>query len=268
MKKLLIVFIIFIGICKLNSQESINNYKYVVVPLQFDFQKGQNQYRLNTLIKQLFEQAGFEVYYDNKNLPKDLFDNRCLALYADVKEAEGAFLYTKVEILLNDCNDNLIMKSREGLSKEKQFKDAYKIAAREAFKTLKLSGYSYQPDKINSNEQVEVVEQPVGIEAESKKKLTSDKTSKEEITSVTPNKTQENDSDLNQKPTYYAQKINMGYQVVDATPKIIMVLLSTDAEHIFIVKNKNAVVYKEDGFWIYSENDGAKQKTEFIVIKF
>ena len=67
---------------------------------------------------------------------------------------------------------------------------------------------------------------------------------------------------------FYAQPKNNGYQLVDSEPKVVMFLLNTAAENVFIVKGKSAIVYKEDGFWYYSENNGEIQEAKLMNIKF
>jgi hypothetical protein len=56
--------------------------------------------------------------------------------------------------------------------------------------------------------------------------------------------------------------------VVDTTPKIVMILLETGKSNVYIVKGKNAMVYKEDGFWYLSENEGDKVSVKPLNIKF
>jgi hypothetical protein len=58
------------------AQNTINNYKYVMVPEKFSFLKQPNQYRLNALTKALLEDKGFTVYYENE-LPQEIANNKC-----------------------------------------------------------------------------------------------------------------------------------------------------------------------------------------------
>jgi len=111
---LLVMGFVFISF----AQKNINNYKYVVVPMQFDFVNGKDKYRLNTLTRHLFKTNGFDVYFDEEQLPEDLFEDRCLGMYASVLR-EKALLTTKVFIELKDCRGELILKSDIGKSKEK-----------------------------------------------------------------------------------------------------------------------------------------------------
>ena len=84
MKKylLLIAFFIF----NTTIAQSVNDYKYVVVPSKFDFLKEPNKYNMNSLTKMLFQKYGFEVFMMDEALPTEIANNRCKALFADVVE--------------------------------------------------------------------------------------------------------------------------------------------------------------------------------------
>lgn len=86
-KLVFIVAILFLSL-KGFTQKNINNYKYVVVPLQFDFLKGKDKYRTSTLLRHLFKNEGFIVYFDEEGLPEDLFKDRCLGMYVNLKDSE------------------------------------------------------------------------------------------------------------------------------------------------------------------------------------
>ncbi|GGD87431.1 hypothetical protein [Planktosalinus lacus] len=115
------------------SQKSLSEFAFVVVPQQFEFQKGKDQFRLNTLTRHLFSNAGFNAIYDVEmnNLP------RCEGLYAEVIE-NSSFLSTTVTVVLKDCNQNVVFTSAEGSSKEKAYEKAYQEAIRNAFKSLEV----------------------------------------------------------------------------------------------------------------------------------
>ncbi len=71
-----------------------------------------------------------------------------------------------------------------------------------------------------------------------------------------------NDDEIN---VLYAQKIDGGYQLVDSSPKIVMILFSTPKQDVFIVKGEDAIVFKENGNWFRSNNSTAQ---EILNIKF
>ena len=47
-----------------------------------------------------------------------------------------------------------------------------------------------------------------------------------------------------------------------------MVLFYSSIPDTFIVKGRDAIVYKKEGLWILAENDGSNLNTEVINIKF
>lgn len=135
------LFLIF-SFSILFAQKSINSYKYILVPKQFEFQKSQDQYQLNSLTKFLFEKAGFTVLFTDDSFPEDLAANRCLALNASVNNV-SALLRTKTTIELSDCYNTTIFMTKEGMSREKSYKKAYQEAIRNAFADIENLKYSY-----------------------------------------------------------------------------------------------------------------------------
>ena len=57
MRKIIILLVLTISINSVFAQKSVNNYKYIVVPHQFEFLRSPDQYQLNSLAKFLFEKA-------------------------------------------------------------------------------------------------------------------------------------------------------------------------------------------------------------------
>ena len=123
------------------AQKGINNYKYVIVPNKYDFLKEKDQYQLNSLSQFLFNKHGFVAVMEGGDYPEDLALNRCLAMRADVIKGSGMFS-TKLNVILKDCNDKQIFESALGESREKEYKVAYNIALRKAFKSFETVNYS------------------------------------------------------------------------------------------------------------------------------
>ncbi len=134
----LLLFLSFSGY----SQNTISNYKYVIVPEKFNFLKQKDQYSLNSLTKGLLEYKGFTVYYDNTELPGEVANNRCRALSADVLDKNGMFT-TTLTVVLKDCQGNIIFQSKAGESREKDYRIAYNMALRDAFTSLDPVPYAY-----------------------------------------------------------------------------------------------------------------------------
>ena len=273
------------------SQSSVNDYKYIIIPAQFEFLKEKDQYQINSLTKFLFNKYGYTAYMQDEDLPEDLHNNRCLGLTADVVK-ENAFLKTKLRIDLKDCNGTVVKSSQVGETREKEFSKCYNLALRDAFQTFQTMGYTYQPNqailsKANSQISVSTNDNDQNEIARLKNEIKSLKEDKPETVVVEQATEKAKVSEANLKETapkevtqpvelvksvtpevLYAQAIENGFQLVDQTPKVVMILLPTGAKDVYTVKDKNAIVYKKDNQWIYSENDGKVVNEKVINIKF
>lgn len=174
MKKILIIIslIIFQGALG----QDLNGYKYVVVPVEYEFLKEPNQYRLADLTKFLFEKEGFEVYLEG-NVPQNLKENSCQVLHSNLHEDSGLFV-TRLSISLKDCNNREVFRSEEGKSREKEYEKGYQDALRKAFESIAVLDYKYN----DSQEIVEVTaipRQPETIKVEEQNSVT--KPEEEEI---------------------------------------------------------------------------------------
>src|SRR5688572_480981 len=110
MKRSILLLFLLVSLSGYAQQQTINNYKYVLVPEKFSFLRETNQYELNTLTKSLLEEKGFSAYFDNSDIPKELAGNRCNALNAEVVQKKGLFV-TNLTIILKDCQGNIVFKS-------------------------------------------------------------------------------------------------------------------------------------------------------------
>lgn len=135
------LFLIF-SFSILFAQENINSYKYILVPTQFEFQRSADQYQLNSLTKFLFERAGFTVLFTDENFPSDLASNSCLGLKAKINNESGMFS-TKMNVELLNCYNQTIFSTKDGRSKEKDYKAAYHEALRMAFEDIEDLKYAY-----------------------------------------------------------------------------------------------------------------------------
>jgi hypothetical protein len=285
MKRIILTISIIFGCLTFsNSQSNINDYKYVIVPNRFDFLKSEDQYQLNSLTKFLFNKYGFTAIMEDEVFLQDLVDNGCLALRAHVEKINGLFL-TKLVVVLKDCNNKTIYTTKVGGSREKDFKKAYSLALRDAFKSFETVSYSYKPNKANVAQERKLkpaVSQEIEKLKEEIKTLKGQKTSSIKA----PPKVEDKKIEIEEKiedvsvglvattpktkmsNVLYAQETGNGFQVVDSTPKIIMFLVKTPKQDVFLVKERSAIVYKEDGFWYLLENNKATTTTKKIIIKF
>lgn len=104
------------------TMKTIDDFKYVVIPMQYKLSQEDNQYLLNTTTKFLLKQEGFITFMEVEKFPKDLIFNQCLALYADVENVNSSYFSfnTKLILKLKDCFGNVVFESREGKSKKKK----------------------------------------------------------------------------------------------------------------------------------------------------
>lgn len=245
------IFTLIIGIFVITnvfSQKKLNNYKYIIVPEQFGFLNEKDQHQLNSLSVFLFNKYGFTAIIEGGDYPEDLSNNRCLALDSDVIKAPGLFK-TKLSILLKDCKGQVVYTSKEGLSMEKDYKKGYTEALRNAFKNLKVLNYKYEP--MQTGAKPTFVSKPIPSKPQKiikKKELVS--------------------GDKNSSSVLYAQAIDNGFQLVDSSPKVVYLIKNTSLENVFIVENKNAIIFKKEDQWFleyYSTNTLQQQK---LNIKF
>ncbi|MEH1008668.1 hypothetical protein VDP25_13045 [Winogradskyella sp. ECml5-4] len=271
MSKKIVVLVLFMLVSWYGvAQKSINDYKYIIVPQKFDFFNTEDQYQLNSLTKFLFNKYGYEAFFagDVDEFPEDLKKNHCLALTAEVTKDKGGIFKTKLLISLKDCYGVTVMTSQIGESRVKEYKKAYNLALRDAFVTFQNFNYKYVPKadvmvKPVNAETGSVNESTIKVATPENKIVETTKTEEVESVKTEVVSTTHDFSDL-----HYAQEIKNGFQLVNSEPKIVMILLSTAAENVFIVKGKSAIVFKEDGFWYYSENNGELGDKTAMNIKF
>jgi len=232
------------------GQSAAINYKYLIVPEKFNFLKQPNQYNLNVLAKALFEDKGFTVYYDNTEIPSEIATDRCRALVIEVEEHNSMFV-TNLTILLKDCKGNIVLKSKEGKSREKEYKQSYNAAMRDAFSSFGDIHYEAGSTPVVNSTPV---------------------TPTQEVKTVTPAPvTQPAVATTKQSEALlYAQPINNGYQLIDSAPKIVLTLLKTTVADYYIASNANTngVVLKKDGNWFFEYYKDNALVSEKLSIKF
>jgi hypothetical protein len=222
MKKYLLLFLVFVA--SIAKAQSVNEYKYAIVPAKFSFLNEVNQYRLNNLCKLYLEKYGFVTYYDTDVLPIEIASTNCNRIYFDVENSSSMFV-SKLTIVLKDCKNTILFKSEIGKSKEKEYAVAYNEALRDAFLSFDKLNYHYK--------EVQKSQEDAAKSAESKVFTTS------EIST---------------------EAILNGYLLIDATTsKVILKLLKTASPDVFIAqsKTKNGIVTKRNNQFVleYYEND-------------
>jgi hypothetical protein len=190
---------------------------------------------------------------DEETLPAELLANKCNALRADVVQKKGLFV-TNLTLLLKDCQGNVIFKSKEGKSREKEFMAAYNLALRDAFTTLNDTEYKYDGTVFTQSQQATVATAPVTAAVPTPTPVTAP------ATAVT----------TESAGTLYAQATPNGYQLIDTTPKKVFTLLKTSMQDYFIAEDgiSNGVVFKKNGEWYFECYKDGKLVSQKLQIKF
>lgn len=234
MKKIILLFAFIISVA--GYAQDLNRYKYVIVPERFDFLKDPDQYSLNTLVKKIFENQGFLVYYSNDDMPIEVRAERCNSLYADVVKSSG-FLTTNLTITLKDCKGNMVFSSITGKSKEKEHKKAYYEALREASRSLDIAAYAAKGG-IGT-------ETPVAA-------------------AVVKSAPASRENQLIARPTAN------GYDLIDNSQKPVLKMFRTSQPDSYTAQMEtlNGVVFKKDGEWVFEYYLNDELVSQKLNIKF
>jgi hypothetical protein len=252
------IFIFLLFTVSAYSQNTINNYKYVLVPERFDFSKEDNQYGLNSVAKMLLEDKGFTVFIANEELPRELVTNKCNALRAEVVQKKGLFV-TNLTLFLKDCQGNVVFKSKEGKSREKEFHTAYDLALRDAFSSLNDVPYKYDSTALATSQPANTT--PAAPPAAP---------ATPSAPATTPTPAPASASVTETTGTLYAQATPNGYQLIDTTPKKVLTLSKTSMQDYFIAEDgtSNGVVFRKNGEWFFEYYKDSKLMSQKLQIKF
>ncbi len=245
MKKVL--FLLLFLAASLSFSQSLNDYKYAIVPSKFEFIKEKDQYRLNTLTKLLMEKYGFITYFDTDILPNEVVENNCNKVYVDVK-SNGNLFVTKLTVVLKDCKNTVVFTSFEGRSREKELQVAYNQALREAFSSFEKLDYKYS-GKSNVNSNVNV---------------------NSSVNSINNNNSNVKVPILNQNLFAKPLGENFFQLLTNDTdiPNLVLTIAKTNNPSIFIVEEamRQGVVYKNNNEWIFDYYENEKLISEKLNI--
>jgi hypothetical protein len=223
-----------------NGQQTLNDFQTVILPLRFDFQSEDNQYRLNSSLKFEIEKLGFKVL-TSKSYNEINFSDRCQYLYVDVKDL-SSMLNIKIQLSFNDCHGDIVYQSIEAKTKEKNKEKAYKEVSKQILESIKSIDYRYN-EKSNQVSSETIVQTP-----------------------------QKPTSTFDWAQTLYAQKTENGFQLVDTTPKVILKMTQTSRPDTFMAEDKvnqtTGIVFKQGDHWIYELSIDSKTKAYQLNIKF
>ena len=261
---ILVLFLTMSNIFVFGQEKKVNNYKFIVVPDQFDFLKQKDEYKTSSLTKFLLKKNGFTVVLNSEQYPKDLIDNPCSGLKALVLDKSSMFKL-KVIIELRDCSNRLLYTSDEGVSKLKEYKKGFQEAIRNAHASM--IDVVYEPlllETIRKDKKEIVTVNPVLVKEVKEVKLEVELPviNNREAAQVFPTNNIALDSAL------YAQKKENGFQLVDLKPQVVFVILNTSVKDVFVIKDKNGLLYKKGENWIAEFYEGGEIVVKKYNIKF
>lgn len=253
--KFLLICLVLCSLTSAIAQQNLNAYKYVLVPTKYEFLNEADKYQLNSLTAFLFEKYGFTVVLENSDYPQDLVNNGCMALKSSVLKDSGLFK-TKLTVVLQNCSGQTVFTSKEGQSREKEYKAAYNLALRDAFTSFETVNYKYDGSAVATPPVP-----PVPPVASSHTEISTPTVA---LVAATPVKAEASEV----HGILYAQETASGYQLVDNTPKVVYKLQKTNAKDVFLVQGKSATVYKKENNWVLEYYEGDVLKQQVLNIKF
>ena len=262
---ILVLFLTIVNLFVFGQEKKVNNYKFIVVPDRFDFLKQKDEYKTSSLTKFLLKKNGFTVFLNSEQYPKDLIDNPCSGLKALVLDKSSMFK-VKVIIELRDCSNRLLYTSEEGVSKLKEFKKGFQEAIRNAHASM--IDVVFEPfllEPIGKDKKEIVIVNPVLVKEVKEIKLEVELsviTNIEEAAQVSPTNNIALDS------TLYAQPKENGFQLINLKPQVVFVILNTGAKDIYVIKDKNGLLYKKGENWIAEFYEGGEIVVKKYSIKF
>jgi len=237
MKNIIIVFFLF-SFCVCFSQSET---KYAVIPNKFSFLKKENPYNLSTNLKLYFEKLGYKAIVMGEEYPVGMNTTSCNTIYPDLIE-NNSLMSTKIAVIVKNCKGEVIVQSKEGTSREKDRRTAYLQALRNATVSLVIP------------------ENKVAAKSESVEPINTELT----------NAASEADHTIANLPILLAQPIENGYQLMDATPKLVLKIFKTSQPDYYtaVSDSKNGVVFKKENVWYFEYYENNILKSEKINIKF
>ncbi len=238
-----------------NSQEKkVNNYKYIIVSDKFDFLKETDQYQTSSLTKFLLKKNGFDVYLSSESLPLEIKADRCSALFVDVV-SESSMFKTKLKIRLKDCFNKVVYISKIGESREKEYKKSYQDAIRDAYSNM--SDIQYMPLSKNKEIKKEIL-----------KEKPQELTTNGAVAVIAKNKKPVVETANYNTKVLYAQPNKNGFQLINTKPEVIFLLFKTKVKDVYILKDKNGVLYKKGNIWVAEYYKNESLVTEEYQVKF
>lgn len=240
------------------GQSVLDPYKYIIVPKNFDFLKRENQYRVNTMTKYLFDTNGYMTLIEGEDYPEEVRSNPCIALKTNVLDKSNAFT-TKLRVELTNCLDEVVFLSEEGTSKEKDFSKTYSESLKKAFVSIGELDYAYNPELAINSAAASV---PVAASASLETMTSSDPVTPEEpATSSQPIATSESVSTSEPvavtEPVTSSEPVSASEPVKASEPAVVAAAATTAAVASVPASNDVAASYGNENisFFLIDQGD-------------
>lgn len=241
----LLTVILTLATVFISAGQSLDQYKYILIPETYEFTGEVDQYRLNSMTKFLFEKEGFNTLMKTEERPADLRQNPCLGLTPKLENNSGIFV-SKLVLKLEDCYGKVVFASEEGRSREKEFEAAYQEALRWAFESVKELNYQYDPGSgvatnVQPEKEVEVQKDPQPEEVEEQIEEVEEEILEEEAVAVASEEIETDEEETAAKnysyagKTYSIQETAQGYGLYpENASEPIAILIETEGGKSFI----------------------------------
>ena len=254
------IFILLLLTITFSFGQSLNDYKYILVPETFEEMKEPDQYRLNGLTNYLFNQNGFNSYLGKSNLPEDALNNNCLVLNAELVNESGLFT-TKVAIKLVNCKGEVVYTSPIGGSREKKYIVAYNEALRASLNNLSVLNYDYQPKEYETTNTITKATDQVTIKSKTNN-LSKIKSEESVVIKSTDNKMS------SQLKAVKLENTLLDYEVFNSENTLVFKFLYSGSEDVYIIENTNAIVYKKGDNWVLADRTSSSLELKVLNITF
>ena len=184
--------------------------------------------------------------YKTSSLTKFLFKKNGFTVFLNSEQ------YPKDLIELRDCSNRLLYTSEEGVSKLKEFKKGFQEAIRNAHASM--NDVVYEPFLLET-----IGKEKKEIELEVEFPVINNI---EEAAQVSPT------NNIALDNTLYAQPKENGFQLINLKPQVVFVILNTGAKDIYVIKDKNGLLYKKGENWIAEFYEGGELVVKKYSIKF
>ncbi len=272
--KLLLLFLLISTSLLVNAQDvALNQYKYIIVNNQYEFQNEANEYHFNELIVFELKKQNFTAFRNSEILPADLNRGECNALQLKLDKSGTLRIYMVMELV--DCSGTVVFTSKKGVGTVKSNDRAYFEALRDAMTSFDEVDYKYTPKDV-IDEQVVTIEKPgnqqfkgvttsaekvPGFDTRVKDRQVTDATTVEEKSQVTLLKKDYSTTDN----TFSLRSSSEGYSIFKGDMVIGTLKKSKGGCYLAVATNFIGIGYKTaGGISIEHTTDGKDQVIEFV----